>query len=138
MHIYTFFEGIQMFLVCIFLSKSQNWKRVLYDYKTYTWAGSVSYAIEDKCASRRILDWTSTRFGLNCDAIRIELRRDSDWTATHFEMRGRLYFPEVKIGQKWVKNWSKKNSAKTTNLILVRWFCGKKLVFNLGIPLKYM
>jgi hypothetical protein len=51
-------------------------------------------------------------------------------------LRGRLYFPEVKIGQKWVKNWSKKNSAKTTNLILVRWFCGKKLVFSLGIPLR--
>ena len=84
---------------------------------------------------RRDLDWTATRFGLNCDAIWIELRRDSDWTATHFELRGRLYFPEVKIGQKWVKNWSKKNSAKTTNLILVRWFCGKKLVFSLGIPL---
>ena len=86
---------------------------------------------------RRDLDWTATRFRLNCDAIWIELQRDSDWTATHFELRGRLYFPEVKIGQKWVKNWSKKNSAKTTNLILVRWFCGKKLIFSLGIPLTY-
>ena len=28
-----------------------------------------------------------------------------------------------------------RKNAQTTNLILVRWFCGQKLVFNLGIPL---
>ena len=142
MHIYTFFLRVYKWFWFVFLIKCQNRKRVLHDYKTYTWAGSVSYAIEDKSASRRILDWTSTRFGLNCDAIWIELRRDLDWTATRFGLNCDAFWVEREALFSRGENWSKmgeklveKNSAKTTNLILVRWFCGKKLVFSLGIPL---
>ena len=74
---------------------------------------------------------------MNPGALPIEPQLTLKWTPTNFEMNpGALFSKFKKTNKKINLSKTKTKTRKASNLKIYLLFCGKKLIFSLGIPLK--